>query len=548
MTPNRPRPVSAPKRVLLQRLSLSILAVALGFGASNLLADEAADDTEEAVAQGEVADSPVSGEPFSFDILTDRMRTLAGQEPTRAERPASFLDDLAYEDYQNILFDAERARWADDDGFFQVHAFHTGWLFEEVVRIHEVVDGQSREMQFSTEDFKYMKGLAERVPEDATLPGVAGFKFNAPLNNADKFDEVVSFVGASYFRALGRDDVYGLSARGLAINTGLSRKEEFPRFSEFWLVRPEGTEQEVVVYASLESESVTGAYRFVIHPGGPTAMDVTARLFFRADVQQLGIAPLTSMYLFGENDRQGFDDFRPEVHDSDGLVLINRDGAPFWRPLNNPPRLGSTYLASPSPQAFGLEQRDRQAAHYEDPPAAYHRRPSLIVRPGEDWGDGMVRLVEIPSDLEIHDNIAAFWIPAGEISAGDEREFSYRLEWGQNPQPVDGALAQIVATHSGHGGPAGVPDKPDSRKFVVDFDGGLLGRLTRDADDDVEAVITVTNGEIESKNFSRLDEGNRWRLVIDVDAEDGATVELTAHVAGYGRKLSETWLYQWMKP
>jgi len=378
-------------------------------------------------ATGQAGSLVQAGEPFSFDRLTARMREHAAEAPRQPVRPASFLDDLGYEDYRDILFRAELARWNEPDSAFHLHAFHMGWLFEEAVRLHEIVDGNARELSFSTEDF------------------------------------ACSFVGASYFRALGRDTVYGLSARGLALNTGLADAEEFPRFTEFWLERPAPGVRQVMLFAALESASVTGAYRFVVDPGERTTMEVTARLFFRADVQQLGVAPLTSMYLFGENDPGNFDDFRPEVHDSDGLLLVNRDGEPFWRPLSNPPRLASAYLASPGPQAFGLCQRDR--------------------------------------------------------------EFAYRLEWGGETPPVDPALARIVATRTGHGGPAGVPDRPDTRKFVVDFEGGLLGRLPVEAE--TEADVSVVHGTIEARNFSKLDGTDRWRLVVDIAAEKGATVEPT---------------------
>ena len=535
--------VPAPRRgTSAARLAGLALVVVTGAGTGLALARDAA--PAGGTPAEEVAAEP-AGTPFSYEILTETMRARAAEPPREPERPEGFLGELGHEDYGHIVSRPERARWRDE-GPFRVEAFHLGWLYETPVRVHEVVDGLAREMRFSTEDFAYTDELDERVPADATLPGVAGFSLDTPLNHADEFDEFVSFVGASYFRALGRDDVYGLSARGLAIDTGLSSAEEFPRFTEFWLERPAPGEERVTIHAALESESVTGAYRFVVAPGSPTTIDVTARLFFRADVKQLGIAPLTSMYLFGENDRTRFDDSRPEVHDSDGLLLVNRDGEPFWRPLTNPERLASAYLASPGPQAFGLLQRDRDSHHYEDPTAVHEHRPSLLVRPASDWGPGTVRLVEIPSDLEVNDNIVVFWIPDGKVRAGDEREFSYRLEWGRDPWREDDALACVIATRTGHGGPAGVTDKPDSRKFVVDFAGGLLARLPAGAE--VEATVTAVNGKVETRDFFKVEGTDRWRLVIDVGSERGATVELVARVEGYGRELSETWLYQWVRP
>lgn len=482
--------------------------------------------------------------PFDFDLLTAEMRVLATQPPVVPEHPASFLDTLTYDDYKLIQFLPRRARWQGSDSLFRLHAFHMGWLFADPVRLYEVAAGTARELAFSTDDFEYLGDLPSRVPAHTALPGVAGFRLNAALNRPDLFDEVAAFVGASYFRALGRDNAYGLSARGLAINTAMAQGEEFPRFSRFYLERPAPWAAEVVVCAALESASATGAYRFVIRPGVETVIEVTARLFFRATAEQVGIAPLTSMFLFSEKNRGNFDDYRPNVHDSDGLRILRHDGDVLWRPLNNPPRLSGSYFVEENPQSFGLYQRDRDFANYQDASAQYERRPSVNVEPLGDWGKGSVRLVEIPTDLEVNDNIVAFWVPEAPLLPDTMHEFSYRLRWGALAPDPAADLAHVLETRAGHGGVSGVANTAGTRKFVIDFAGGQLSRLPEGAE--VKAVTTVSQGQIVTSTLSRLPGRDIWRLVLDVAGADGATVELGAHVSGFGRKLTETWLYQWI--
>ncbi len=485
-------------------------------------------------------------QPFSYEILTEAQRLASESAPPAPEAIEGFLADLDYDGYQRIRFRPARARWQDPAQNFRLHAFHLGWLFEEPVHIHEIVEGNALPMDFSTADFEYGGALAESVPADAVMPGVAGFRLHTPLNRADIFDELIAFLGASYFRALGRDTVYGLSARGLAVNTALSGREEFPRFTDFWLERPLPGQTSVTLYAALASDSVTGAYRFVITPGENTVVEVTARLFLRADVAQLGLAPLTSMFLFGGADPGAFEDFRAAVHDSEYLVLNSREGDTYVRALNNPVRLASSYLRSDNPASFGLVQRSRDFGDYLDAQAHYESRPSLMVEPLGDWGRGSVRLVEIPSDLEGNDNIVAFWVPEGDFKQGNALELSYRLHWGRTP-PGDRNVerATILRTRAGHGGVAGVAAATDRRKFVIDFQGGLLGELSADAD--VSAQVSADRGVVTEAIVSKISGTEIWRLVLEVQSDPGAVVELRASVTGFDRVLTETWLYQWVR-
>lgn len=516
----------------------SALAIALPRG---LRAQEGAEDT------GNTGDT--AGTPFSFEALVETMRARAGEPFEAPQKAEGFFSDLDYDGYQRIRFNTDQARWKDDGGRFRVNAFHLGWLFDEPVALYEVREGQAHQMRFSTEDFRYFDPPGVEVPERTEMPGVAGFRLNAPLNDAGRYDEVVSFLGASYFRALGVGNRYGLSARGLAVNTGLPGGEEFPRFEAFWLERPAEGANTAVICAALSSKSVTGAYRMTVRPGDPTRIGVEAHLFLREDVGQLGIAPLTSMFLYGPQDQGHYDDYRPAVHDSEGLY-VETDRQRIWRPLKNPGKLANSYFGIDGPRAFGLVQRTRGFDAYLDAEARYDLRPSLVIRPRGDWGRGRLRLVEIPTEREINDNIVAFWVPETGFAAGQELSFAYDMDWGTGPgeaQTLAGnELAAVRRSLAGHGGNAGADPAKDRRKFVIDFEGGRLGELPAGAA--VTPTVTASGGEVLEAVLSPIEGTRSWRLVTEVSANGDEIVEMMAHLEGYGQVLSETWAYQWMGP
>ncbi len=486
-------------------------------------------------------------EPFSFDILTDMAKQRAAADPVPAVQTDSIFNAFSYDDYQLIQFRPKHALWNSPESKWQLMPFHIGWLFKEPVEVDALVDGQASEITFSTDDFDYRGPLKEKVAAGQTLPGIVGFKLLYPLNAPDRSSEVVAFIGASYFRALGRDSIYGLSARGLSIDSALSSAEEFPRFIRFWIDHSAPLSDEITIYALLTSDSVEGAYRFVMCPGADTTMDVTARLFFRKPVEQLGIAPLSSMFFVGGSESRHFDDYRTNVHDSDGLRIEQADGDVIWRPLHNPVEIASSYFSLAQPHRFGLRQRNRASVAYQDPGSQYERRPSVDVEPLGDWGPGRVRLFELPTTLEIHDNIGCFWVPDALVTAGEMREYSYRLHWGMLlPDPED-ELAHVLATRTGIGGASGLETPPETHKFVVDFEGGMLARLPG-LDDVVKPVVNVSGGKADVVTLSKIPDTDIWRLVIDVASDKGKLVELSAHIAGYGRKLTEVWTFQWVRP
>lgn len=526
------------KKIAIDRRSLLLSAAAgMLFGSSSLAPASAA------ASEPATPAPPADGAPFSYDLLSQAMKDRAGQPyaEEQAEIPAE-IAELTYDQHRAIRYRPERAVWKGKAPF-ELHAFHMGWLFKQPVRLHSVADGMMRPLVFTPADFEYRPPLDPVRFSGLAVPGVAGFRLHYPLNNPDVMDELVAFLGASYFRALGRDTVYGISARGLAVNTATDGGEEFPRFTDFFIETPQEHSAEITIYAALDSPSLTGAYAFRIIPSASTLIDVTARLYTRADIERLGIAPMTSMFLFAENNHSAFDDYRGEVHDSDGLKIVRRSGEELWRYLNNPKHLANSFFGEDSPKAFGLFQRDRQFQHYQDAEARYERRPSLLVEPLNEWGKGLIHLVELPTSQETNDNIVAYWVPEVEIKAGQQLEFKYRLTWGAIEE-TGKKLARVTSLRTGAGGVSGVEGNGSGlRKFVVDFAGDLLRNLS--AGSGVEATVNVSNGEIVHFSVFQIEPNDVWRLALDVRSTGDGPIELSAFLNNEGRRLSETWLYQW---
>ncbi|WP_028997460.1 glucan biosynthesis protein [Azohydromonas australica] len=484
-------------------------------------------------------------QPFDYAWLKGvaRARAAAPYKAPPAELPKA-VESLDWDQYQAIRFRDDHALWADDaQSNFHLKFFHLGLFFKSAVQLHEVVNGQARELAYDPALFDYGKsGLrGGSLPKDL---GFAGFRVNF---HTDWRGDVAAFLGASYFRAVGGERQYGLSARGLAINTGLGRPEEFPMFTDFWFERPAPGHDVLTVYALLDSPSVSGAYRFDIRPGNTLVMDVDAALYPRRAVERLGLAPLTSMFQYGENDRRRANDWRPEVHDSDGLAIWSGQGEWLWRPLTNPEQLRFSAYTDENPRGFGLLQRDRNFDHYQDDGVFYDRRPSLWVTPKAGWGRGQVQLVEIPTDDETNDNIVAFWNPAQPLVPGEERLFSYQLHWGAQ-LPVAPRMAQVVATRTGMGGVVGQKRKYYSTRFVVDFAGGDFELLASQAE--LEPVITASRGIVEITSARPLASIRGWRASFDLRPTDDLVdpVELRLFLRYKGRAMSETWSYQWTPP
>lgn len=487
---------------------------------------------------GVLAMATVAAHAFSFDTVAAKARQLANapyKAPT--QNLPSELRELSYERYREIQFKPERYQWRGAKLPFELSFFHQGMVFDQPVRIHEVVGNSVREIRFDPASFNY--GPHKVDPAKLKGLGFAGFRVLHPVNGKKK-DEVVSFVGASYFRGVGKDQWYGLSARGLAVDTALNSGEEFPRFVEYWIDRPASNDKQLVIYALMDSRRMSGAYRFVIKPGNDTEMEVKSRLYLRENVTKLGLAPLTSMYLFGENQPSPVPDYRPEVHDSDGLSVQLGTGEWIWRPLVNPKRLLVTSFAATNPQGFGLMQRDRQFNNYQEIGEWYERRPSGWVEPKGNWGSGRVELVMIPTPDETNDNIVAYWVPDNPPKPKQPFDLEYRLLWQKNGEKFP-PLSWVVQTRRGQGLTRNKDD--NSFSLMVDFEGPAFKKLP--ADVRLEPVISADSNAEVLRTWVRPNETTGgWRMTMFLRRkDDNKPVELRGYLRNANTTLTETWSY-----
>lgn len=503
-----------------------------------------------------VVDTAVAGQapvaqagPFTYDTLV-RMAEEKALKPyvhpvTSDEQILSKID---YEALGRIQFDTARALFANGPGKYPITFFHLGKFSRVPVKMHIIDKGVPREITYD----KTLFDMPGDSPAQflSSNSGFAGFRFQeSRLGDQKKLNwkqnDWLAFLGASYFRAIGEQYQYGISARGIALDVAQPDKaEEFPDFTHFWFETPPDDRQPTMtLYALLEGRSLCGAYRFVVNRTKAVVIDVDAALFLRQNIDRFGIAPLTSMYWFSETIKRTAIDWRPEVHDSDGLALWTGAGEHIWRPLNNPGRTMASAFSDNNPQGFGLLQRDRDFDHYQDG-VNYQRRPSVWVEPLGDWGKGSVQLVEIPTDDEIHDNVVAMWVPEEPAEAGNHYQLKYRLHWlADEPYPSD--LARCVATRLGNGGQPGQPRPKGLRKFCVEFTGPPLEKLAFGVRP--EAVLWASRGTFSNVFTEPVpdDKAGHWRAQFDLGAEGNDPVEMRLFLRLDEKTLSETWLYQY---
>lgn len=454
----------------------------------------------------------------------------------------SQLKDIDYATYRDIRFNSDTSLWRGQNDY-ELQFFHPGFLYEFPVIIHTIdASNTPSRLPFNSNMFSYdgsAQSLAGLTDEQS---GFAGFRVHYPIKNKDYKDEFAVFLGASYFRLVGKNQVYGISARGLAIDTALAKGEEFPHFTEFWIIEPkEG--QPITIYARLESPSVAGAYKFVVEPGIDTQVKVESWLFAREDVSKLGIAPFTSMFLYGENTETRFDDYRPEVHDSDGVLMVTHAGEEIWRPLTNPARLQVTSLSDTAVQGFGMLQRDGEWGNYLDAEANYHLRPGLWVTPKVGFDKGRLEVVEIPTKSEVHDNVVAFWTPEKPFKAGESLYFSYLLSTVEQ-YPFVSELATVVRTRQGKAVLPGDEFSDDSlsptRQFSVDFTSPA--NMVFD-NENTKLIVQGINGTITQQRLYPVADGQEWRATFLVKPQEKQTVDMRAYIEQNGARISEVWNY-----
>ncbi len=468
---------------------------------------------------------------FSLDDVSAKAKELAGQkyEAPRSNLPNEFRE-MKFADYQKIRFRNEKAEWADQNTPFKLSFYHQGMHFDTPVKINEVTADSVQEIKYDPSRFDF--GDVKFDPKATEQLGYAGFRVLFPINKSDKQDEIMTMLGASYFRVVGKDQVYGLSARGMAIDTALPSGEEFPRFTEFWIERPKPGDKHLVIFALLDSPRATGAYRLILRPGTDTVVDVKSQMFLRDNVSKLGVAPLTSMFLFGANQPSKVLNYRRELHDSSGLSIHAGNGEWIWRPLNNPKHLSVSNFTVENPRGFGLLQRGRNFSHYEDLDDNYDKRPSAWIEPEGDWGKGSVDLVEIPTADETNDNIVAFWSPAVLPKVGEPLEVAYRLHWTLDDAAFhspDSAWVKQTLRSTGDVKQSNLIRQPDgSVAYLVDFEGPSLKKLLPDAP--VRSQVSVGDNAEVVENSVRYNEHTKgWRLTLRMKIKDaGKPTEMRA--------------------
>ncbi len=492
---------------------------------------------------------------FGAAELEDRARRLAQfpHDPPGRRVPAS-INGLDWDAWREIRFKPDGNLLDSPNSRFRLQAFHLGHLFKRPVRLNLVRGDVAEPIAYSANDFDYGHHAFD-PPLPADL-GYAGWRMNYPLNKPGVMDELISFIGSSYFRLLGRGQVYGLSARGLSIGTGrLDNNEEFPFFREFWFRAPEEgadpANDKLVFHALLDSPSITGAYSFELHPGDVSRIDVSATLFARRRIEDLGIAPLTSMYFIGENDRHyndrnRYDDYRPEMHDSDGLKLHLADGRWIWRPLRNPQIQELSYYHTTDLRGFGLMQRDRDFSHYQDIDLAYQQRPSYWIEPKGNWGPGRIELVELATKDETADNIVVAWLPKEAIEPDKPMTFAYTLHAGLDFSKLS-QLGRVEHTFNAPVGALGAVREQKhhgARRFLIDFAGGELDRHLAKPES-LQVVVNVTGGKTIRSFVTPNPQLPGVRAILDVKGFPTDTIYIDAHLRAGDVPVTETWSYRW---
>lgn len=475
---------------------------------------------------------------FSWEGLIGRAqaRSKAPYQPVKHRAAAAAID---YDIVNQISYRADQQLFNRPGSQIAVRFFPLSRTAQTPVNVFVVANGQATAFEYNVALFDLKTPEAARLMKECD--GFSGFR----VMNPNGIGDWLAFEGASYFRSAGTQNQYGLSARGLAIDTAVpGEPEEFPSFTDFWLER--GAEDGLNIYAILDSPSVCGAYRFVCRrTAKAVTQEVTLALFARKNITQLCIAPLTSMFWYGESNRAKAIDWRPEIHDSDGLAIYTNTHERIWRPLINPPRVTTNSFADTAPKGFGLLQRDRCFDHYQDDGVFYDRRPSLWVEPIGNWGKGAIVLYEIPTTRETEDNIDVFWAPAAATQAGSRTDFAYRLNWiSTEPQPLN--VARAINLFTGVGGAAGHDPIPGQRKLVIDFEGGRLATLDPGSSGSAaRPLVEVTHGRLIEAHFRPIaGSKGKWRLTADIAQSDAPTSDVRILIKAGDVALTETVLYQ----
>ncbi|CAI3923336.1 glucan biosynthesis protein [Commensalibacter communis] len=511
-----------------------LLRSAAGISLASVVGEATGSLVPQAVAADSKSSDDDKGKPFDQTTVRQLARDMAKTSyKAPSDKLPDAIDKLDFDGFRSIDFKPESALWHGSNLNFEVQFFPRGFLYRPRIDIYEVVDGISKPVPYNADMFNY-KNPKLRVEDNL---GFSGFKLMTRLNQKDVFEEFAVFLGASYFRAVSKGQQYGLSARGFAKGTADPQGEEFPLFRSFWIVQPKSGIESLVIYALLDSPSLTGAFRFTIRPGDTTTFDVESYFYPRKTIANGGVAPLTGMFYFDANNRNHVDDWRPAAHDSEGLLMWTGTGEQIWRPLNNPVDLQYSVFMDTAPKGFGLIQRKRDFSQYEDLALHYELRPSLWVEPVGEWQSGSMNLVEIPTPSEVNDNIVAFWRPKQPFKEGGEYSFTYRLYWGWD-NPWTSNLARVAGTRIG-----AVVDKPDVRFFCIDFFDGPLNHFPTNKQ--LTLNVTSSTGKVSNIVVEANPVTHGWRTTFEFAPENAKTAELKCVLMDGDQPISEKWVYRW---
>jgi len=248
---------------------------------------------------------------------------------------------------------------------------------------------------------------------------------------------------------------------------------------------------------------------------------------------------LTSMYWFGENTSDTFGDFRPEVHDSDGLLIQRSTGEWLWRPLAWSRQLQINVFADDHPKGFGLLQRDRDFNHYQDLEALYHNRPGVWIEPKWGFDKGAVHLVQLPTKDEYMDNVVAFWRPTDPPPVLEPVRVEYVLRWIGEATDLP-PLGRCTYTRVDD------QDKLYYRHYFLEFAAPPTAEWTPDEIPAVEAGSS-TDAKISDVKIEWNDFNKTWRASFYASSPKyNKPHELTCRLVANGKPLTETWSYTWM--
>ncbi|KNY20406.1 glucan biosynthesis protein D [Methylobacterium sp. ARG-1] len=477
---------------------------------------------------------PGAGAPFEANTLADiaRARAAAPYAAPRTDDVPAVLKGLSRDAYEAIHPVPGRAVWAGRDFGYEIEPLLRGSIFDTPVSLFTVENGRVQPLAYD-KDSLIAANIA--LPELTADTAFSGFRLRARFSDGGDVSNFALFQGASFFRLVAEGQDFGINARALALRPADSRGEEFPLFRALFIEAP-APGQPIVVHALVESESATAAFKLTLTPGREASVaGIDGTVFARAELDHIGLGGMQGSYLFGPLDRQKVDDLRAAAFSVEGLSIRNGYGEPIWRPVHNPEALQVSAFLDRGPKGFGLMQRARAYDDFEDDRRHWEQRPSLWIEPQDDWSEGAVTLLEIPSDSELNENVFAYWRPKAKLTKGGEMRFLCRQHWSKGwPDPLPPELARVKDSRCGRGSTG------TRRLFAVDFQGDGLARP-----EEIEVALSASAGTITRQDRFHYPERRTLRVLFELDPGSERASELRLGLRRGQDRASETWLFRW---